>query len=65
MAGLVRSLTESDADQICTIVGTDLKRRGTSSREGREGVHLDGPEIKLTPTKYSLLRVLVQNAGKL
>ena len=25
---------------------------------------LDGEEIKLTPTEYSLLRVLVQNAGK-
>ena len=27
-------------------------------------VKLDGVEIKLTPTEYSLLRVLVQNAGK-
>ena len=27
-------------------------------------VKLDGKEIKLTPTEYSLLRVLVQNAGK-
>ena len=27
-------------------------------------VHLDGIEIMLTPTEYSLLRVLVQNAGK-
>jgi two-component system, OmpR family, KDP operon response regulator KdpE len=27
-------------------------------------VRLDGAEIKLTPTEYSLLRVLVQNAGK-
>lgn len=27
-------------------------------------VHLDGTEIRLTPTEYSLLRVLVQNAGK-
>ena len=27
-------------------------------------VQLDGTEIKLTPTEYSLLRVLVQNAGK-
>jgi two-component system KDP operon response regulator KdpE len=27
-------------------------------------VRLDGVEIKLTPTEYSLLRVLVQNAGK-
>ncbi|MGI8891009.1 MAG: response regulator [Chthoniobacterales bacterium] len=27
-------------------------------------VQLDGAEIKLTPTEYSLLRVLVQNAGK-
>ena len=25
---------------------------------------IDGEEIKLTPTEYSLLRVLVQNAGK-
>ena len=27
-------------------------------------VKLDGKEVKLTPTEYSLLRVLVQNAGK-
>src|SRR5207237_9613437 len=27
-------------------------------------VTLDGIEVKLTPTEYSLLRVLVQNAGK-
>ena len=27
-------------------------------------VKLDGAEVKLTPTEYSLLRVLVQNAGK-
>ena len=27
-------------------------------------VKLDGVEVKLTPTEYSLLRVLVQNAGK-
>lgn len=27
-------------------------------------VTLDGAEVKLTPTEYSLLRVLVQNAGK-
>ncbi|HEY3662089.1 MAG TPA: response regulator [Chthoniobacterales bacterium] len=27
-------------------------------------VHLDGREVKLTPTEYSLLRVLVQHAGK-
>jgi two-component system KDP operon response regulator KdpE len=27
-------------------------------------VKLGGIEIKLTPTEYSLLRVLVQNAGK-
>ena len=27
-------------------------------------VKLDGKEIKLTPTEYSLLRVLAQNAGK-
>jgi two-component system KDP operon response regulator KdpE len=27
-------------------------------------VRLNGEEIKLTPTEYSLLRVLVQNAGK-
>src|SRR3954471_674919 len=27
-------------------------------------VKMDGVEIKLTPTEYSLLRVLVQNAGK-
>src|SRR5205085_5952176 len=27
-------------------------------------VKLGGAEIKLTPTEYSLLRVLVQNAGK-
>lgn len=27
-------------------------------------VTLDGVEVKLTPTEYSLLRVLVQNAGK-
>ena len=27
-------------------------------------VHLDGVEIALTPTEYSLLRALVQNAGK-
>ena len=27
-------------------------------------VKLDGTDIKLTPTEYSLLRVLVQNAGK-
>jgi two-component system KDP operon response regulator KdpE len=27
-------------------------------------VKLDGKEIKLTPTEYSLLRALVQNAGK-
>src|SRR5690349_11666149 len=27
-------------------------------------VRLDGVEVKLTPTEYSLLRVLVQNAGK-
>jgi two-component system KDP operon response regulator KdpE len=27
-------------------------------------VKLDGQEIRLTPTEYSLLRVLVQNAGK-
>jgi two-component system KDP operon response regulator KdpE len=27
-------------------------------------VKLDGKEIKLTPTEYALLRVLVQNAGK-
>jgi two-component system, OmpR family, KDP operon response regulator KdpE len=27
-------------------------------------VHLNGNEVKLTPTEYSLLRVLVQHAGK-
>ena len=27
-------------------------------------VHLNGSEVKLTPTEYSLLRVLVQHAGK-
>ena len=27
-------------------------------------VRIDGEEIRLTPTEYSLLRVLVQNAGK-
>ena len=27
-------------------------------------VKLNGVEVKLTPTEYSLLRVLVQNAGK-
>ena len=27
-------------------------------------VHVNGAEVKLTPTEYSLLRVLVQNAGK-
>ena len=32
-----------------------ISRRGRSDR---------GKEIKLTPTEYSLLRVLVQNAGK-
>ncbi|HEY2712351.1 MAG TPA: response regulator [Chthoniobacterales bacterium] len=31
---------------------------------GARQVRLNGAEIKLTPTEYSLLRVLVQNAGK-
>jgi two-component system KDP operon response regulator KdpE len=31
---------------------------------GARQVRLNGVEIKLTPTEYSLLRVLVQNAGK-
>ncbi len=31
---------------------------------GARQVKLNGVEIKLTPTEYSLLRVLVQNAGK-
>lgn len=51
-----RSLTEA-GDPIfnCGSLSVDFSARQ---------VHLDGTEIKLTPTEYSLLRVLVQNAGK-
>jgi two-component system KDP operon response regulator KdpE len=51
-----RSLTEAGEPVfICGSLCVDFSARQ---------VKLNGTEIKLTPTEYSLLRVLVQNAGK-
>jgi two-component system KDP operon response regulator KdpE len=51
-----RSLTEAGEP----VFNTGPLRVDFSARQ----VKLGGVEIKLTPTEYSLLRVLVQNAGK-
>ncbi len=51
-----RSLTETgDPVFNCAGLSVDFSARR---------VTLDGVEVKLTPTEYPLLRVLVQNAGK-
>jgi two-component system KDP operon response regulator KdpE len=51
-----RSLTETgEPNFTCGPLHVDFSARQ---------VKLNGREIKLTPTEYSLLRVLVQNAGK-
>ena len=41
-----------------------FETRGLRVDAGRRRVTVDGVEVALTPTEYDLLRVLVQNAGR-
>ncbi len=53
---LRRSAPENEAAQLnCGAIMLDL---------ARHLVFVDGVEVKLTPTEYELLKVLMQNAGK-